>query len=84
MEDFGACIWNSVECRLDYYVGVRECDAWGDLADTYILDVAGGSYAVFETKCSSDVTDPDVKKKIADLLRKAKEAETNAIEILAK
>lgn len=49
VEDFGACIWNAERKKLDYYIGIREADAHGDLSDTVTLDIAGGVYAVFDT-----------------------------------
>ena len=49
VEDFGACIWNAEQKKLDYYIGIRAADAHGDLSDTVTLDIASGLYAVFDT-----------------------------------
>lgn len=49
VEDLGACRWNTRENLLDYYIGIRESDAAGDLTGTEVLDIAGGRYAVFTT-----------------------------------
>lgn len=48
-EDFGVCRWNPVINRLDYWIGIRESDAHGDLTDTVRLEIGGGLYAVFDT-----------------------------------
>ena len=52
VEDFGVMIQNA-EGKLDYYIGVRENEAKGDIAGTVKLDIAGGLYAVFETPPAS-------------------------------
>lgn len=49
VEDFGVCKWNNSANKLDYYIGIRETDARGDVSGTDVLDISGGRYAVFET-----------------------------------
>lgn len=49
VEDFGVSDWNCEKNRLDYYIGIREVDAKGDLSATATLHIAGGLYAVFRT-----------------------------------
>lgn len=48
-EDFGVCIWNREKRRLDYFIGIRESEAKGDLTGTLTLEIEGGTYAVFDT-----------------------------------
>lgn len=47
--DYGVCIWNGETNRLDYYIGIKEDDAAGDLQGTRSLDIQGGLYARFAT-----------------------------------
>lgn len=49
VEDFGACIWNFSDNKLDYYIGICEEMAHGDLSNTVTLSIAGGLYAIFTT-----------------------------------
>lgn len=49
VEDYGVSIWDSEWKKLDYFIGVRETDAHGDLARTVKLSIPEGLYAVFET-----------------------------------
>lgn len=49
VEDFGVSIWDSVRQKLDYYIGIPEVAAHGDLSQTVAIDIAGGLYAVFAT-----------------------------------
>ena len=49
VEDFGVSHWNTARKKVDYYIGVREEDAKGDLSGTVTLRVEGGLYAVFRT-----------------------------------
>ncbi|HEY8348722.1 MAG TPA: AraC family transcriptional regulator [Clostridiales bacterium] len=51
--DFGVCVWNQNENKLDYFIGVRKSDALGDTGNTIELTVPGGLYAVFATPQSS-------------------------------
>lgn len=53
VEDFGACIWNPQQNRLDYYIGIPKQDAKGDLTGTTELAIAGGRYALFDTPPST-------------------------------
>lgn len=53
VEDVGACIWNPRQNKLDYYIGIPEQDAKGDLTGTTVLTIAGGIYALFETPPST-------------------------------
>ena len=53
VEDFGACIWNTTEHKLDYYIGIREMEAHGELVNTETLEIAGGLYAIFHTPPST-------------------------------
>ncbi len=55
VEDFGACIWNRGKGRLDYFIGIRESDAKGDLTGTLTLEIAGGEYAVFDTPTTTQL-----------------------------
>lgn len=48
-EDFGVSSWNSLERKLDYYIGIRSEQANGNLSGTQTLHIQGGLYAVFET-----------------------------------
>lgn len=51
--DYGVCIWNFDKMKLDYWIGIRETDAKGDLSDSVVLHIKGGLYAVFETPKTS-------------------------------
>ena len=53
-EDFGVNIWNTAQNKLDYYVGIREAEAHGELSDTVTLTIPGGLYAVFDTPPSTN------------------------------
>lgn len=48
-EDFGACIWNHETQKLDYYIGIRTDEAFGDLSGTINIVIPGGLYAIFKT-----------------------------------
>lgn len=52
-EDFGVSSWNSLERKLDYYIGIRSEQAKGNLSETQSLYIKGGLYAVFETPRAS-------------------------------
>lgn len=54
VEDYGACIWNPRINKLDYFIGIREDDAKGDITGTVKLDIPGGIYAVFDTPPSNN------------------------------
>ena len=49
VEDYGVSDWNATFSKLDYYIGIKESDAHGDLTNTVMLDIEGGLYAVFDT-----------------------------------
>lgn len=49
VEDFGAMKWNSEKNCLDYYIGIREEQAAGDISGTMRIEIDGGLYAVFDT-----------------------------------
>lgn len=53
VEDFGVSDWDPVRQKLNYYIGIRETDADGDLTGTVTLEIAGGEYAVFDTPSAS-------------------------------
>ncbi len=53
VEDFGVSIWNREKNKLDYYIGIPETEACGDLAGTVPIPIAGGRYAMFETPPST-------------------------------
>lgn len=48
-EDFGVSKWNASENKLDYYIGIPEKAAKGDLSGTVTLCIEGGLYALFRT-----------------------------------
>ena len=52
-EDIGAGLWNEKEQKLDYYIGIPEQFAKGDLTGTVTIDISGGIYACFETPPST-------------------------------
>lgn len=54
VEDFGVRIWDAGRDKLDYYIGIREADAHGDVVNTVTLDIPGGLYAAFETPSSTN------------------------------
>lgn len=54
VEDFGVSIWNAARKKMNYYIGIREADAHGDVTDTVTLAIPGGLYAVFETPSSTN------------------------------
>lgn len=54
VEDFGVSIWDAGRDKLDYYIGIREADAHGDVVNTVTLDIPGGLYAAFETPSSTN------------------------------
>ena len=54
-EDYGVCRWNPEKSRLDYFIGIRESEARGDLSGTVKLDIPGGLYAVFATPGSNQL-----------------------------
>jgi len=49
VEDYGVSDWNQKEHRLDYYIGIRQEEARGNLDGTVTLQIAGGLYAIFQT-----------------------------------
>lgn len=49
VEDFGVSDWNAAKNKLNYYIGIREEDAKGDINNTVTLEIPGGLYAVFDT-----------------------------------
>lgn len=53
VEDYGVSEWHPETCQLDYYIGIREEAAKGDLAGTITLNIEGGLYAVFKTPPAS-------------------------------
>ena len=53
VEDYGVSFWNSKTHKLDYYIGIREEDARGDLTKTITLKIEGGLYAIFKTPPAS-------------------------------
>ncbi len=51
--DYGAMRWNADTKKLDYYIGIRESEAMGDMLGTVRLEISKGLYAVFETPTAS-------------------------------
>ena len=49
VEDYGVSFWNPETHKLDYYIGIREEEAKGDLSETITLSIEGGFYAIFRT-----------------------------------
>lgn len=49
VEDYGVSLWNQERNKLEYYIGIKEADAKGDLDGTVTLNIEGGLYAVFST-----------------------------------
>lgn len=49
VRDYGVCIWDNVNQRIDYFIGIKKEDAGGDLGGTQELKIPGGLYAVFAT-----------------------------------
>lgn len=47
--DYGVCIRNLEKNKLDYYIGVKDNEAKGDLRGTHNLMISGGLYALFST-----------------------------------
>lgn len=47
--DYGVMRYDREKGELDYYIGVREEEAHGDLTGTVRLEIAGGLYAAFDT-----------------------------------
>ena len=47
VEDYGVSFWNPETHKLDYYIGIREDEAKGDLSETITLSIEGGLYAIF-------------------------------------
>lgn len=53
VEDYGVSDWHPETRKLDYYIGIREEAAKGDLSGTVTLNIEGGLYAVFKTPPTS-------------------------------
>jgi AraC family transcriptional regulator len=51
--DYGVTFRSKPDSKLDYYIGIRTEDAWGDLTGTLELTITGGLYAVFTTPVTS-------------------------------
>ena len=51
--DYGICLWNSDKMKLDYWIGIDERNAKGDRSNTVMINISGGTYAVFKTPVSS-------------------------------
>lgn len=47
--DYGLCVWNDGENKLDYFIGIPTAEAKGDTAGTVEIRIGGGLYAVFTT-----------------------------------
>lgn len=45
-EDYGVSVWDG---RLNYFIGIRKELAIGDCSDTILIEIPGGTYAVFTT-----------------------------------
>ncbi len=48
-KDYGICKWNSINNRLDYWIGIKTSDVKGNTEGTTKISVKGGLYAVFTT-----------------------------------
>ncbi len=48
-EDFGVSAWNSLENKLDYYIGIVTEKAAGNVSGTQQIHIEGGLYALFQT-----------------------------------
>ena len=48
VEDYGVSFRNTESNNLDYYIGIKEEHAHGDLTGTVTLHIEGGLYAVFQ------------------------------------
>lgn len=55
VEDYGAMKWNPETKCLDYYIGIREDEVFGDSTGTVRLQIQGGLYALFETSPATSV-----------------------------
>ncbi len=51
--DYGVCLWNEEKEKLDYWIGVSERDAKGNIVGTVRLNISGGLYAVFRTPAAT-------------------------------
>lgn len=51
--DYGVCLWNCEENRLDYYIGIKTEYALGETSGTRELFIEGGMYAVFSTPATT-------------------------------
>lgn len=51
--DYGISRWNHEKGKLDYWIGVKEESAKGDIIGTVRLELSGGLYAVFKTPPSA-------------------------------
>lgn len=49
VQDFGVMIYNNKACKLEYYIGIRENEAKGNIDGTVKIEAAEGLYAVFTT-----------------------------------
>lgn len=47
--DYGLCIWNAGEKKLDYFIGIPTAEAKGDTAGTVEMIIGGGLFAVFSS-----------------------------------
>lgn len=53
VEDFGVSEWDICRSKLNYYIGIKQEFANGDLTGTEVLDVPQGLYAIFDTPKAS-------------------------------
>ena len=54
-EDFGVSRWNSIENKLDYYIGIRTEDATGDVSGPEELIIPSGLYALLQTLVATHI-----------------------------
>lgn len=52
-EDYGVSSWNHKESKLDYFIGIKKNNAFGDITDTIEILIPCGLYAVFTTPRTS-------------------------------
>ena len=48
-EDFGVNIWDNIEKKLDYFIGILTENVVGDISETEEIQITGGLYAMFQT-----------------------------------
>ena len=49
VRDYGVCVWNEIDKKHDYYIGIETSDAKGDISGTKNITINSGLYALFST-----------------------------------